>query len=575
MKWFPGTYASRFNRQHKLFEHLFSGRYKALIVDGGGNGHRKTVCDCMHLNLARARLMKRGQRLADYVWSGWPEYLKRMKWKERELGNRRNGDAGKARIARRLRRETTMVEVDCATAGDGQRKHGDTLSAGTINSGLKRNFRIFPGFPAKLNLTYRPLKILCAPCFAVFRQPDQSFRLMSNNYIFSSESVGEGHPDKVSDTISDAILDACLRIDTRSRVACETFVKSNIVVVGGEVTIPKIGQKPIGEVINIEKTIRDAVRGIGYVNDDDVFHADKIFINNYLTTQSPDIAQGVDAKKAAGKKTAEQGAGDQGIMFGYACNETPELMPAPIMYAHRLGRQLTRIRKAGKVAQWLRPDAKSQVSIEYVNGKPTRIVNVVISTQHADGVKHSVIEKFCIEEIIKKVLPKKMLTNKTEYLINPTGKFVVGGPQGDSGLTGRKIIVDTYGGMGRHGGGAFSGKDPSKVDRSAAYMARWVAKNVVAAGLAEKCEIQFAYAIGHPRPVSVHIDTFGTGTTSDAKILKAVLKVFSFKPADIVLQLNLLRPIYSKTTNYGHFGKNDKDITWEKTDKVAALKKAL
>ena len=400
-----------------------------------------------------------------------------------------------------------------------------------------------------------------------------------SNYIFSSESVGEGHPDKVADTISDAILDACLTVDPKSRVACETFVKSNIVVVGGEITIPKIGQKPIGSVINIEKVIRDAVRGIGYVNSDDVFHADSIFINNYLTTQSPDIAQGVDAKKADGKKHAEQGAGDKGIMFGYACDETPELMPAPIMFAHRLGRELTRIRKAGKLAKWLRPDAKSQVAVEYTNGKPTRIVNVVISTQHeapapgvSDEEQHKMIEKFCIEQVIKKVLPKNLLTKDTEYLINPTGKFVVGGPQGDSGLTGRKIIVDTYGGMGRHGGGAFSGKDPSKVDRSAAYMGRWVAKNVVAAGLASKCEVQFAYAIGHPQPLSVHIDTFGTG--DDAKVLAAVLKVFSFKPADIVKQLKLLRPIYSKTTNYGHFGKDDADLTWEKTDKAAALKKA-
>ncbi len=404
---------------------------------------------------------------------------------------------------------------------------------------------------------------------------------MTSNYIFSSESVGEGHPDKVCDTISDAILDACLRIDPKSRVACETFAKSNLVVVGGEITIPKLQNlktgttKPIDQVINVGKVVRDAVQGIGYVNDDDVFHADKIFINNSLTTQSPDISQGVDAKKAVGKKTAEQGAGDQGIMFGYACNETKELMPAPIMFAHRLGRELTRIRKSGK-APWLRPDAKSQVSVEYVNGKPVRITNVVISTQHAANAKHKDIEKFCIENVIKKVLPKSMLTSKTEYLINPTGKFVVGGPQGDSGLTGRKIIVDTYGGMGRHGGGAFSGKDPSKVDRSAAYMARWVAKNVVAAGLAAKCEVQFAYAIGHPKPVSVHIDTFGTGTVSDAKILKAVLKVFSFKPADIVSQLKLLRPIYSKTTNYGHFGKiGDKDITWEITDKANALRKAV
>jgi S-adenosylmethionine synthetase len=395
-----------------------------------------------------------------------------------------------------------------------------------------------------------------------------------STYIFSSESVGEGHPDKVCDTISDAILDACLSVDPKSRVACETFVKSNMVVVGGEITIPKIGKKPVGSVINLEKVIRDAVAGIGYTNNDDVFHADTLFINNYLTTQSDDIAQGVDAKKADGKKTAEQGAGDQGIMFGYACDETPELMPAPIMYAHRLGRELTRIRKTGKV-KWLRPDAKSQVSVEYVDGRPTRIVNVVISTQHSADVKHAEIEKFCIEQVIKKVLPKNMLTKQTEYLINPTGNFVIGGPQGDSGLTGRKIIVDTYGGMGRHGGGAFSGKDPSKVDRSAAYMGRWVAKNIVAAGLARKCEVQFAYAIGHPLPVSVHVDTFGTGTVADKKILAAILKVFSFKPADIVKQLKLLRPIYSKSTNYGHFGKDDKDLTWERTDKVAALKKAV
>jgi S-adenosylmethionine synthetase len=397
-----------------------------------------------------------------------------------------------------------------------------------------------------------------------------------STYIFSSESVGEGHPDKVADTISDAILDACLTIDPKSRVACETFVKSNIVVVGGEISIPKIGkQTPIGTVINIEKVIREAIRGIGYTNDDDVFHADKIFINNYLTPQSPDIAQGVDAAAAEGKKHKEQGAGDQGIMFGYACDETPELMPAPIMFAHRLGRELTRIRKAGKVAKWLRPDAKSQVAVEYVDDKPTRIVNVVISTQHAEGASHAEIEKFCIEQVIKKVLPKHMLTADTVYHINPTGSFVIGGPQGDTGLTGRKIIVDSYGGMGRHGGGAFSGKDPSKVDRSAAYMGRWVAKNVVAAGLATRCEIQFAYAIGHPQPLSIHIDTFGTGTVSDAKILAAVKKTFSFKPADIVKQLNLLRPIYSKSTNYGHFGKDDKDLTWESTDKAAALKKAV
>ncbi len=388
---------------------------------------------------------------------------------------------------------------------------------------------------------------------------------MSRRYIFSSESVGEGHPDKVCDTISDAILDACLTQDKFSRVACETFVKSNIVVVGGEITTKAN--------FDYSAIIRQAVRDIGYVNNDDIFHADQIFINNYITAQSPDIAQGVDAKKAKGKKTAEQGAGDQGLMFGYACNETPELMPAPIMFAHRLGRELTRLRKSGKV-NWLRPDAKSQVSVVYEDGKPVAIANVVVSTQHAADVDHPEIEKFVIEKVIKKVLPKNLLNAHTEFLVNPTGRFVVGGPQGDSGLTGRKIIVDTYGGMGRHGGGAFSGKDPSKVDRSAAYMGRYVAKNVVAAGLAAKCEVQFAYAIGHPQPVSVHIDTFGTNAVSEDKIEKAVLKTFSFKPADIVKQLNLLRPIYSKSTNYGHFGKDDPDLTWERTDKTAALKKA-
>ena len=396
---------------------------------------------------------------------------------------------------------------------------------------------------------------------------------MSRPYIFSSESVGEGHPDKVCDTISDAILDACLTIDKTSRVACETFVKSNTVVVGGEITIPKIKGAALDSAMNVGGIVREAIRGIGYTNDDDVFHADRVFISNLLTSQSADIAQGVDAKKAEGKATAEQGAGDQGLMFGFACNETPELMPAPIMFAHRLGRELTAIRKAGKV-KWLRPDAKSQVSVLYQNGKPVRVTNVVISTQHTEDVKIEEIRRFLIANVIRKVIPKEFLDASTEFLINPTGRFVIGGPQGDSGLTGRKIIVDTYGGMGRHGGGAFSGKDPSKVDRSAAYMGRYVAKNVVAAGLADRCEVQFAYAIGYPNPVSVHIDTFGTNRVDEAKIEKAVTSVFSFKPADIVKQLNLLRPIYSKTTNYGHFGKEDKDITWEKTDKASALKKA-
>ncbi len=389
---------------------------------------------------------------------------------------------------------------------------------------------------------------------------------MANSYIFSSESVGEGHPDKVCDTISDAILDACLTQDRHSRVACETFVKSNIVCVGGEITTRAK--------FDYEKIVRSAIRGIGYVNDDDGFHADKVFINNYLTAQSADIAQGVDAKKAAGKSSAEQGAGDQGLMFGFACDETPELMPAPIMFSHRLGRQLTKLRKAG-VAKWLRPDAKTQVSIRYENSKPVKVTSVVVSTQHAAKVSNKIIRDFITKQVIEKVIPKRLLARDTQLLINPTGRFVVGGPEGDSGLTGRKIIVDTYGGMGRHGGGAFSGKDPSKVDRSAAYMGRYVAKNIVAAGLATRCEIQFAYAIGYPKPVSVHVDTFGTNTVSEARILRAVNRVFNFKPADIVKQLKLLRPIYSLTTNYGHFGKKHKDITWEKTDKVAALLKAI
>jgi S-adenosylmethionine synthetase len=390
---------------------------------------------------------------------------------------------------------------------------------------------------------------------------------MNRKFIFSSESVGEGHPDKVCDTISDAVLDACLKQDAKSRVACETYAKSNIVIVGGEITT--------NAKLDYVQIVRDAVREIGYVNDDDVFHADRIFVQNIITGQSQDIAQGVDAKAADGKDTAEQGAGDQGLMFGYASDETPELMPAPIMFAHRLGRELTKIRKSGKI-KWLRPDAKSQVSVLYENNKPVRVVNVVISTQHAADVKHSEIRDFCIAEVIKKVIPAEMLDAKTEYLINPTGRFVVGGPQGDTGLTGRKIIVDTYGGMGRHGGGAFSGKDPSKVDRSAAYMGRYVAKNIVAAKLATRADSQFAYAIGHPKPVSVCVDTFGTGVVPDEKITDAVQEVFSFKPADIVKQLNLLRPIYAKTTNYGHFGKIDDtdSITWEKTDKAEALKQA-
>ena len=386
---------------------------------------------------------------------------------------------------------------------------------------------------------------------------------MSKKYTFSSESVGEGHPDKVSDYISDSVLDACLEQDSNSRVACETLVKSNIVALAGEITTDAV--------FDYEKVVREAIRDIGYTNDDDVFHADKVFVSNFLTRQSPDISQGVTATSAEGKKTSEQGAGDQGIMFGYACSETPELMPAPVMYAHRLNRKMAEIRKGGG-APWMRPDCKSQVAVNYDGDKVVEIVNVVISTQHAFDVSHAEIERFCIDEVIKKVLPAELISN-SEFLINPTGRFVVGGPQGDAGLTGRKIIVDTYGGSGRHGGGAFSGKDPSKVDRSAAYMCRWVAKNIVAAGLANRVELQVGYAIGHPEPTSVTVETFGTNLFSEDAIERAVREVFSFKPADIVSQLDLLRPIYRSTTNYGHFAKDN--LPWENTSKADDLSSSV
>ncbi len=387
-------------------------------------------------------------------------------------------------------------------------------------------------------------------------------------YIFSSESVTEGHPDKVCDTISDAVLDACLAVDPRSRVACETLAKSNLVVIAGEITTKAH--------LDFPKIARAAIREIGYTKDvSAMFNDEDCFVMSAVIKQSPDIAQGVNDAAAEGKETAEQGAGDQGLMFGYACTETPELMPAPIMFAHNLGKALREARRSGAI-KWLRPDGKTQVSIEYEGLKPVRVSTVVISNQHDAAVSHAEIKKTVIEQIIKPTIPANMLDKKTGFLVNPTGRFVVGGPEGDSGLTGRKIIVDTYGGMGRHGGGAFSGKDPSKVDRSAAYMGRYVAKNIVAAGLADHCEIQFAYAIGHPKPVSVMVNTFGTGKVSDEKIEKAVAEVFSFKPADIVKGLDLLRPIYGKTTNYGHFGKcgDDKTFTWERTDKADALKKA-
>lgn len=390
---------------------------------------------------------------------------------------------------------------------------------------------------------------------------------MARSYIFSSESVTEGHPDKVCDTISDSIVDACFEQDPGSRVACETMVKDNIVALGGEITTKAE--------FDYQTVVKAAIEDIGYVNDDCKFNANNFFFLNALGKQSPDIAQGVDAAGANDKETEEQGAGDQGIMFGYAVKETPELMPAPIAYSHKLGRAVTELRKSGKHT-WLRPDNKTQVSIEYVDGKPNRITAVVVSVQHAADITTHEIRDILKQELVEAELPTELLNEDTEYHINPTGLFIIGGPEGDCGLTGRKIIVDTYGGMGRHGGGAFSGKDPSKVDRSAAYMARYVAKNVVAAGLADRCELQLAYAIGYPDPVSVHVDTFGTNQVDEAKIVSGVQEIFSFKPADFISQLNLLRPIYRKTTNYGHFGREDdlNVITWEKTDKVDDLKSA-
>jgi S-adenosylmethionine synthetase len=399
---------------------------------------------------------------------------------------------------------------------------------------------------------------------------------MSNSYIFSSESVTEGHPDKVCDTISDAILDACFEQDPASRVACETMVKDNVVILGGEITT--------SAVFDHRSVVKGVLEGMNYsskyAEGTDYsytcrFDAENFFFQNLLGQQSPDIAQGVDAAAADNKDTAEQGAGDQGIMFGYACTETPELMPAPIAYSHKLGEALTNLRK-DRTHTWLRPDSKTQVSMQYVDDKPTHVTAVVVSTMHAAEITTPEIREILKKDLIEKVIPAELLTDETQYLINPTGVFIIGGPEGDCGLTGRKIIVDTYGGMGRHGGGAFSGKDPSKVDRSAAYMCRWVAKNIVAAGLADRCELQVAYAIGYPHPVSVHVETFGTNHVDNAKIIAAVNEVFSFKPADIISQLNLLRPIYSKTTNYGHFGReSDLDaLTWEKTDKAAALKAA-
>jgi S-adenosylmethionine synthetase len=391
--------------------------------------------------------------------------------------------------------------------------------------------------------------------------------MAAKSYIFTSESVTEGHPDKICDGISDAILDAVLAQDPDSRVACETLVKTGMAIVAGEITT--------NAVVNYADVVRRKIKDIGYVSSEMGFDAETCAVMVALDRQSPDIAQGVTEGQG---KFKEQGAGDQGMMFGYACNETRELMPAPISYSHKLTEAMTKARKNGKLP-FLRPDGKSQVSVVYEDGKPVRIDTIVLSTQHSPDVTQKQIEAGLLEEVVYKVLPASMLDKKTRYLINPTGKFVIGGPQGDCGLTGRKIIVDTYGGMGRHGGGAFSGKDASKVDRSAAYMARYVAKNIVAAKLASRCEVQLAYAIGFPEPVSVLVETFGTGVRDDAEIAAAVRKVFGLKPREIVDGLDLKRPIFEATSAYGHFGRTKKkdleSFSWERTDKVDALLAAL
>ena len=385
-----------------------------------------------------------------------------------------------------------------------------------------------------------------------------------NRYLFTSESVGEGHPDKLCDQISDAVLDECLRNDPESHVACETFASTALVLVGGEITTNTF--------VDVQQTARNIAREIGYTDSDFGLDCDSMAVMNMIHSQSPDINQGVQGTGLDEYK-GQQGAGDQGMMFGFACSETPELMPAPIMYAHKLLLKATDLRKSGAI-NWLRPDAKSQVTIEYEGHKPVRIDTVVISHQHNPEVAHGPIKEAMIEQIIKPVLdPTGLIDSNTKFFINPTGRFVVGGPFGDTGLTGRKIIVDTYGGMGRHGGGAFSGKDPSKVDRSAAYMARYIAKHVVAAGLAERCEVQLAYAIGVPFPVSIMVDTFGTGKVEDFAISEAVKEVFDCTPAGIIKTLDLKKPVYQATAAYGHFGRSE--FSWEKTDKLEELKKAI
>ncbi len=389
--------------------------------------------------------------------------------------------------------------------------------------------------------------------------------MFGKNYVFTSESVTEGHPDKIADAISDAVLDACLTGDKLSRVACETLVATGMVVIAGEITSKTI--------VNYADIARETIREIGYNDASIGFDAASCAVLVAVNKQSPDISQGVTPGQGLFK---EQGAGDQGMMFGYACDETPELMPMPIMYAHKLTRALSKARRSGKLP-FLRPDGKSQVSVVYENGKPSWIDTVVVSTQHSPDIPYKKLREAVIDEIIKKTISSKLLTNKTRYLVNPTGRFVVGGPQGDTGLTGRKIIMDTYGGMGRHGGGAFSGKDPSKVDRSAAYMARYIAKNIVAAKIAKRCEIQLSYAIGYPEPVSVMVETFGTSNIPDEKIEQAVRRIFGLKPAQIIEYLDLLRPIYKATSAYGHFGRTNEKygFSWERTDKVEEIKEAL
>jgi len=392
-------------------------------------------------------------------------------------------------------------------------------------------------------------------------QDGETFIFMADSYLFTSESVSEGHPDKVCDQISDAVLDAILKQDKSARVACETLVKNNLVVLAGEITTRAT--------VDFDRVARDIIRHIGYT-DEMGFGPDSCTVLTAIGRQSPDIAQGVDEGKGL---DLDQGAGDQGLMFGYATNETDVPMPMPVTLAHRLVKRQAEVRKNGKLP-WLRPDAKSQVTVKYVDNKPVGIDAVVLSTQHAPGIKHADLKEAVIEEIVKPVLPKEWLGKNTEYHINPTGSFEIGGPVGDAGLTGRKIIVDTYGGMARHGGGAFSGKDPSKVDRSAAYAGRYVAKNIVAAGLAARCEIQIAYAIGVAKPVSIHVDTFGTGVIPDTKIAELVKSQFDLRPKGIVQMLDLLRPIYLPTAAYGHFGRTEASFSWERTDRSGALREA-